>query len=73
MFAGVFSLSMKGQIMDRITDILLTDLRHLIADLGKGGGMISPSIYDTAQVLRMAPPGRGCLAGHKLAVGTATA
>lgn len=42
--------------MDRITDILLTDLRHLVADLGKGGGMISPSIYDTAQVLRMAPP-----------------
>jgi halimadienyl-diphosphate synthase len=37
-------------------DALLTELRTLIANLGKGGGCISPSIYDTAQVLRLYPP-----------------
>jgi hypothetical protein len=42
--------------MHRIVDILLTDLHHLIRDLGKDGGLISPAIYDTAQVLRFAPP-----------------
>ncbi|MBK9711832.1 MAG: hypothetical protein IPO81_10975 [Kouleothrix sp.] len=45
--------------MDHTTDILLTDLRHLIAGLGAAGGLISPSIYDTAQVLRLAPPAQG--------------
>src|SRR5512145_2016794 len=45
--------------MNRIEEILLTDLRHLIHDLGKGGGLIGPSVYDTAQVLRMAPPQEG--------------
>lgn len=40
-------------------DLLLTDLRSLIADLGHNGGAIGPSIYDTAQVLRMAPPEAG--------------
>lgn len=33
----------------------LSDLRYLIADLGKHGGAISPSIYDTAYVFRTAP------------------
>jgi hypothetical protein len=42
--------------MNRTVDILLTDLRYLIGDLGKDGGLIGPSVYDTAQVLRMAPP-----------------
>ncbi|MEN9938903.1 MAG: hypothetical protein RLZZ387_5482 [Chloroflexota bacterium] len=42
--------------MDRVHELLLTDLRFLIADLGKDGGLMSPSIYDTAQVLRLAPP-----------------
>lgn len=37
-------------------DTLLTELRSTIADLGKGGGSISPSVYDTAQVLRLFPP-----------------
>ena len=37
-------------------DPMLTELRALIADLGKGGGIISPSVYDTAQVLRLYPP-----------------
>ncbi len=41
--------------MNRMLDLLITDLRHLVSDLGKDGGLTSPSIYDTAQVLRMAP------------------
>jgi hypothetical protein len=45
--------------MDHTTDILLADLRHVIADLGKNGGQISPSVYDTAQVIRLAPPSEG--------------
>jgi hypothetical protein len=45
--------------MNRITDILITDLRHLVRDLGRDGGLMSPSIYDTAQVLRLAPPAEG--------------
>ena len=45
--------------MDRAADILLTDLRRTVADLGKDGGLISPSIYDTAQALRLAPPPEG--------------
>ncbi|MCP4363395.1 MAG: hypothetical protein GY796_35795 [Chloroflexi bacterium] len=35
------------------------ELRSLIRDLGKDGGQISPSVYDTAQVLRFAPPHEG--------------
>lgn len=42
--------------MHRIIDLLITDLRYLVSDLGKDGGLTSPSVYDTAQVLRMAPP-----------------
>ncbi|NJM05395.1 hypothetical protein HC891_02990, partial [Candidatus Gracilibacteria bacterium] len=38
--------------MSYIVDILLTALRHTIADLGKQGGRQSVSIYDTAQVIR---------------------
>lgn len=45
--------------MEHARTLLLTDLRALIADLGKGGGRMSPSIYDTAQVLRLAPPSEG--------------
>lgn len=42
--------------MNYYIDTLLTELRTLIADLGKGGGSVSPSVYDTAQVLRLYPP-----------------
>jgi len=42
--------------MNGIADALLTDLRRLIGDLGTDGGLIGPSVYDTAQVLRLAPP-----------------
>jgi hypothetical protein len=45
--------------MNRIVDILLTDLRYSIGDLGKDGGLIGPSVYDTAQVIRFAPPEEG--------------
>jgi hypothetical protein len=38
---------------------LLAELRTLVANLGKGGGSISPSVYDTAQVLRFYPPKEG--------------
>jgi hypothetical protein len=42
-----------------VVDSLLTELRSLIQDLGQDGGLIGPSIYDTAQVLRLAPPASG--------------
>ncbi|MDQ2997466.1 MAG: hypothetical protein M3R61_10470 [Chloroflexota bacterium] len=45
--------------MDRMIDLLITDLRHLVSDLGKDGGLTSPSIYDTAQVLRLTPASEG--------------
>ncbi len=35
------------------------ELRVLIGDLGKSGGVISPAVYDTAQVLRFNPPEQG--------------
>ncbi len=42
--------------MNPYIEPLMTELRATIADLGKGGGSISPSVYDTAQVLRLYPP-----------------
>jgi hypothetical protein len=45
--------------MSRALEILLTDLRYLIADLGRDGGQIGPSVYNTAQHLRLAPPAEG--------------
>jgi hypothetical protein len=41
--------------MSHIVDTLLTDLRLLVLDLGKDGGLMSPSVYDTAQLLRLYP------------------
>jgi hypothetical protein len=41
------------------TDQLFGELRTLIGDLGKDGGIISASVYDTAQVLRFHPPQEG--------------
>jgi len=37
-------------------DILLADMRASIAELGRDGGLMTPSIYDTAQVLLLSPP-----------------
>jgi hypothetical protein len=51
--------------MNRNVDILLTDLRYLINELGKDGGLIGPSVYETAQVLRFAPPAEGPWPGLK--------
>lgn len=45
--------------MSRIYDLLATDLCSVIDDLGKDGGLIGPSFYDTAQGLRFAPPPEG--------------
>src|SRR5689334_7523545 len=35
---------------------IIAELRQLIANLGASGGLVSPAVYDTAQVLRTAPP-----------------
>jgi hypothetical protein len=45
--------------MNPYINLLIADLQALIAALGKDGGQMSPSVYDTAQVLRYAPPGEG--------------
>lgn len=45
--------------MKQVVNILINDLRLLIRDLGKDGGLIGPSVYDTAQVIRKGPPSAG--------------
>jgi hypothetical protein len=45
--------------MDQHTFTLIAELQALLNDLGNDGGLVSPSIYDTAQVLRLAPPADG--------------
>ncbi|EYF08696.1 hypothetical protein [Chondromyces apiculatus] len=45
--------------MDHLLDSLTAELRCTIRDLRRGGGMMGPSIYDTAQVARLAPPPEG--------------
>lgn len=42
--------------MSHIIDTILDEIRSLVGSLGKDGGLISPSVYDTAQVLRLHPP-----------------
>jgi len=42
--------------MDQMIQLLSLDLRNLVSDLGNDGGLTSPSVYDTAQVLRLAAP-----------------
>ena len=41
----------------------LQELRNLVKNLGRNGGQISPSVYDTAQLLRLYPPCQGSNAG----------
>ena len=36
--------------------ITWADLEHVVRSLGRGGGQLSPSIYDTAQCFRFNPP-----------------
>lgn len=61
--------------MSHIVDTLLTHLRSLVTDLGKDGGLMGASIYDTAQVLRLYPaqeriePAIGWLLGQQHADG----
>ncbi|MFO7539936.1 MAG: prenyltransferase/squalene oxidase repeat-containing protein [Chloroflexota bacterium] len=38
---------------------LLDELQAMVMELGTDGGLISPSVYDTAQVLRLCPPEDG--------------
>lgn len=45
--------------MNTNIEVLLTELCTLVAELGQDGGRVSPSIYDTAQVLRFYPPTEG--------------
>lgn len=40
-------------------DVQFAELQSLVANLGKDGGLVSPSIYDTAQVIRCYPPPEG--------------
>jgi hypothetical protein len=41
--------------MDQHTPTLIAELQTMLNNLGSDGGLVSPSIYDTAQVLRLAP------------------
>jgi hypothetical protein len=42
---------------------LFRELRSVIKQLGDHGGLISPSVYETAQVLRLYPPREGVVPG----------
>src|SRR5262249_46866957 len=46
----------KATAMNTITQRLIGNLRALVSELGKAGGTLTPSIYDTAHVLRHCPP-----------------
>jgi hypothetical protein len=46
-------------MQNHVVDSLLAELRSVIRELGQDGGLIGPSIYDTAQVIRLAPPASG--------------
>jgi hypothetical protein len=59
MVSSVTSFKIIENSTNPLVSTLLTELRSLIADLGKNGGLISPSVYDTAQVLRFYPPSAG--------------
>jgi hypothetical protein len=45
--------------MKRIQDVLFAELNSLVSALGSQGGLMSPSVYDTAQMLRFQPPAEG--------------
>lgn len=46
----------QGAVGDRIQELLLQELQSLLAQAGQGGGRMSPSVYDSAQVLRILTP-----------------
>lgn len=47
---------MQAAVQYTIADAILSQLHPLIREIGYAGGQISASEYDTAQVLRFAPP-----------------
>ncbi|GAB4188934.1 MAG: hypothetical protein OHK0022_01060 [Roseiflexaceae bacterium] len=47
---------MEATARQAIADSILVAIRDIAHDLGRSGGWISASEYDTAQVLRLAPP-----------------
>lgn len=49
--------------MLRYSPDLLIELRTAIEQLGSQGGLVSPSVYETAQVLRLHPPTEGVMRG----------
>lgn len=42
--------------MTSVPDTMVSHLRTIIANLRQDGGLMSPSIYDTAQAIRFSPP-----------------
>ncbi|HEU4327183.1 MAG TPA: prenyltransferase/squalene oxidase repeat-containing protein [Roseiflexaceae bacterium] len=50
---------MEATAQQAIADSILVAIRDIAHDLGRSGGWISASEYDTAQVLRLAPPEDG--------------
>lgn len=42
-----------------VPDTMVSHLRTIIANLRQDGGLMSPSVYDTAQALRFSPPHHG--------------
>lgn len=50
---------MNDSYTPHVNELLLTDLRHLVGALGRGGGEITPAVYDTAMCLRFLPPSDG--------------
>jgi hypothetical protein len=45
-----------GRQVNTVPDTTVSHLRTIIANLRQDGGLMSPSIYDTAQALRFSPP-----------------
>jgi hypothetical protein len=50
---------MREKTMKYSAEDMLSNLHILIANLGKRGGLMSPSVYDTAQTLRFYSPASG--------------
>jgi halimadienyl-diphosphate synthase len=42
----------NGVVEGRIEELLIGELQSLLSQTGQGGGLMSPSVYDSAQVLR---------------------
>jgi halimadienyl-diphosphate synthase len=57
-----YDSSKQGEQSMGFRDLLFQELDTLIGSLGKDGGLVSPSIYDTAQVLRFTPANESAMA-----------